>query len=293
MKMKARHTALFLGAISVSMVIGTRAFAGPDVLFDFNSLTAGKKAGAGSEAVGSYMENLYGSDVSLDSGPQTSKKGVKTSSKWTHLGNSEGASARHPMTRAERKRAQSDTFLFSRSQSKRAAPRIAIQFEKEPITSLKFDFEIFRGGKKTPTGMIVRADGVTVFQYSLLGTQAKVGYLGLEGPIFFDAPVHTLEFIGMPGSGIGIDNLAVNLPAPQSSGADSSGNGGSTPSVTPDIPADPPSNPDSYSHPPSSYGSSSVGTDADIRALPEPSSLLLVGAGLIGLALRKFLRLRR
>jgi hypothetical protein len=290
--MKARHTAVFLAAISVSMVIATRGFAGPEVLFDFNSLSAGKKTG--SEAVGSYMDSVYGSDVSLDSGLQTSRKGVKTSSKWTHLGNSEGASARYPMTRAERKRLPSDTFLFSRANSKRAAPRIVIHFDKDPITSLKFDFEIFRGRKNAASGIIVRAGGVTVFQYSLLGAQAKAGHLGLEGPIFFDAPVHTLEFIGMPGSGIGIDNLAVNIPAPQSSSADSSESDGSTPFVTPDVPAGPPSNPDPYSDPPSNYGSSSVGTDANITALPEPSSLLLVGVGLIGLGLlRKILRLRR
>jgi hypothetical protein len=66
-------------------------------------------------------------------------------------------------------------------------------------------------------------------------------------PVFFDKPIHTLEFIGINRSKIAIDNLEVNL---------------STPSVNRE---------------------DQLGADqiAQLASVPEPSSLLMLGVGFL------------
>jgi hypothetical protein len=98
-----------------------------------------------------------------------------------------------------------DTFLVN-GKSKNSA--LVLSFGRSPINSFAVDWDVFRKG----TGITIKADGVVIFQELLTKSEKKTGVSDHLAGVFFDHPIHTLEFIGLGKSKIGIDNLAVNIP---------------------------------------------------------------------------------
>lgn len=61
---------------------------------------------------------------------------------------------------------------------------------------------------------LIKADGSFNLPASPYQSRKKSGIIDNIDLLFFDHPIHTLEFIGMKRSKIGIDNLAVNFSVP-------------------------------------------------------------------------------
>jgi hypothetical protein len=160
-----------------------------DSLFDFNEINAPKKKKQHAAAIDAYMENLYGSEITV--GPRTLLAGM-------------------PGTAASLSPA-SGTFLKN-SGGKNSG--ITLSFDASPISSFAADSQVFKRG----VGIIVKADGVIVYQHLLTKAEKRSGIMESIDPILFDTPVHTLEFIGMKRTKIGIDNLRVNLTEDQIGG---------------------------------------------------------------------------
>ena len=80
-------------------------------------------------------------------------------------------------------------------------------------------------------------------------------------PFFFDKPIHTLEFIGINGSKIGIDNLAVNL-------SQSSGDAVNLSQPSEDLEGQ--------------LGAEEAASQ--VASVPEPSSLLMLGVGFVAVS---------
>lgn len=262
-------------------------FADPAVVFDFNTLSPGTQSGSGADSIETYMESLYGADISVDTGGQIANQGIRVKRKYTHLGNSEGAVGIAKLNKKQLKLRASDTFLVNPAHVKGAQTRLTLDFGDKPLTSFEFDFEIFPMKKKFPAGLIVKADGETILEYSASGKNKKTGYLGHQGLFVFDSPVHELEFIGTPNTPIGIDNLLVNTPAELSGG--SVGGVQLFEDFNPSSNGDP--DPNGFSDPsnsPGGSGSTGDGSVGILQEVPEPSSLLLIGAGLAAIPLVRF-----
>ena len=112
----------------------------------------------------SYMEAVYGSDVSVARGAMAA----------VNVGNLNSP----------------DVFLVN-GKGKNSA--LALSFGNSPINSFAVDWEVFRKG----TGLTIKADGVVIFQDLLTKSEKKTGVSHHLATVFFDHPVHTLEFIGL------------------------------------------------------------------------------------------------
>lgn len=161
-----------------------------DSLFDFNEINAPKKKSQHAAAIDSYMESLYGSEITV--GPKTQVVGSP--------GNRRRAAA--SLSPA------SGAFLKN-SGGKNSG--ITLSFDASPISSFSVDSQVFKRG----VGILVKADGVIIYQHLLTKAEKRSGIMDSIDPVFFDTPVHTLEFIGMKRTKIGIDNLRVNLSEDQ------------------------------------------------------------------------------
>jgi hypothetical protein len=158
-------------------------------LFDFNSVNAPRKRKQHAAAIDSYMENLYGSEITV--GPKIQIGGSPTSRGLAAASMSAG----------------SGTFLRNRGRNS----AITLSFDASPISSFSVDSQVFKRG----VGIVVKADGVIVYQHLLTKAERRSGIMESIDPIFFDTPVHTLEFIGLKRTKLGIDNLRVNLSEDQ------------------------------------------------------------------------------
>jgi hypothetical protein len=151
-------------------------------LFDFNEVpTSPKRRANNYVAVESYMEGLFGSDITVSQGT-TAVMGMG------YLGTS-------------------DAFLLN---GKGRNSGLVLSFGSSPINSFAVDWEVFKKG----TGIIIKADGVVIYQDLLTKSEKKTGIMDHLAPVYFGSPIHTLEFIGLGKTRIGIDNLAVNIPLP-------------------------------------------------------------------------------
>jgi len=196
-----------------------------DSLFDFNELNVPKKKSQQAAAIESYMERLYGSDITVGPGPQivtSAPRGAQAA---------QAASGLSPAY---------DAYLKSGNARN---PGITLSFDASPISSFSVDSLVFKRG----VGILIKADGVIVFQHLLTKAEKRSGVMESIDPVFFDKPIQTLEFIGINRSKIAIDNLEVNL---------------STPSVNRE---------------------DQLGADqiAQLASVPEPSSLLMLGVGFL------------
>jgi hypothetical protein len=205
-----------------------------DSLFDFNEINAPKKKSKHAAAIDSYMEGLYGSDITV--GPRAE---VVNSSR----NRARSAGGFSPA---------SDAFLKS-GRGKNSG--ITLSFDASPISSFSVDSQVFKRG----IGLIIKADGVIIYQHLLTKAEKRSGIMDSIDPVFFDKPIHTLEFIGIKRTKIGIDNLEVNLSQPSDP---LGGNGGTQPS-------DP------------LGGNGGNGGDSQFASVPEPSSLLMLGVGFL------------
>jgi hypothetical protein len=166
-------------------------------VFDFNQAPTSPRRHANNYvAVESYMQGLFGSDISVSRGT-TAVTGIG------NLGNTDmtltggfGSSINSP-----------DAFLLS---GKGRNSGLVLSFDSSPINSFAVDWEVFKKG----TGIIIKADGVVIYQNLLTKSESKTGIMNHLAPVYFNSPVHTLEFIGLGKTRIGIDNLAVNIPLP-------------------------------------------------------------------------------
>jgi hypothetical protein len=166
------------------------AFADSVVMFDFNQLPpSGKKKHQGSSptVIESYMEGLYGSDITVGPGVQAANAATKGGHK-----NSGGVLS------------APNTFLTN---GKAKNGGISLTFGADPIGSFAVDWGVQKGG----SGIIIKADGVIIYQHLLTKREKKTGLLGHFDPFIFDHPIQTLQFIGMKKTKLTIDNLEVNF----------------------------------------------------------------------------------
>jgi hypothetical protein len=189
--------------------------------FDFDEINAPKKKPAHSAAIDSYMERVYGSDIIV--GPRV------------QVGNSSGSRGRA----AARLSTASNSYLTN---GKGRNSGITLSFDASPISSFSVDSQVFRRG----VGLIIKADGVIIYQHLLTKAERRSGIMDSIDPLFSDKPIHTLEFIGIKKSKIGIDDLAVNL-----------------------------SQPEDLEH------QLAAEEAAQVASVPEPSSLLMLGVGFL------------
>jgi hypothetical protein len=219
------------------------AFGNGITLFDFNDLpTSRKHNGNNYSVIESYMESLYGSDITVSAGT-TAAKGADV--------------------------------LLQNGKGKNSG--LAISFGASPINSFAVDWQVFKKG----TGILIKVDGVVIYQDLLSKSEKKSGVADHLGPFFFDHPIHTLEFIGVKNSKIGIDNLSVNIPSPENG----SGNLPEEPWISQGGYGEEGGNENGY---PGGWGGSQDGGVAlqtqPEAAVPEPPALILFGFGLISVA---------
>ncbi len=171
--------------LSLSISLCTQAvFA--DSSFDFDRINAPKKKTQHAAAIESYMEHLYGSEITV---------GART-----QIVNGPGNLARTGAALS----APSDGYLKS-GNGKNSG--ITLSFDASPISSFSVDSQVFKRG----VGLIIKADGVIIYQHLLTKAERRSGIMDTIDPIFFDNPVHTIEFIGLKRTKIGIDNFKVNF----------------------------------------------------------------------------------
>jgi PEP-CTERM motif len=174
---------LLLGIFQCSQVLA-------ESLFDFNEINAPRRKRQHAAAIDSYMENLYGSEIIV--GPKIQLGGIAT----------RGGRGVASLS------ADSGAFLRN-GRGKNSA--ITLSFDASPISSFSADSQVFKRG----VGIVVKADGVIVYQHLLTKAEKRSGIMESIDPILFDTPVQTLEFIGLKRTKIGIDNLRVNLSEDQ------------------------------------------------------------------------------
>jgi hypothetical protein len=190
------------------------------VLFDFNSLAKNINSANGADPIETYMEALWGSDISVALGAKTQKDRIENRPSGAYLGNTDGATNRGDCLAPHCHPDPKDTFLINRwNQSSIPSDlrdRIIITFEEEAITGFDVDWAIFPVTQNGQNADItIKADGATLFFRALLGADKELGDLG-HFSFDFETPVNTLEFIDWSDAPIGIDNLLVrrDVPAP-------------------------------------------------------------------------------
>ncbi len=156
-----------------------------DTVFDFDPINAPKKKSQHAAAIESYMEHLYGSEITVGARTQ-----IVGSANLARTGAAPGA--------------PSDVYLKS-GNGKNSG--ITLSFDASPISSFSVDSQVFKRG----VGLTIKADGVIVYQHLLTKAERRSGIMDTIDPIFFDNPVHTIEFIGLKRTKIGIDNFKVNF----------------------------------------------------------------------------------
>ncbi|MGE5302927.1 MAG: PEP-CTERM sorting domain-containing protein [Alphaproteobacteria bacterium] len=155
-----------------AMLLFSQAAFADSVMFDFNQLPpSGKKKHQGNTptVIESYMEGIYGSDITVGPGVQAANSAL-TNGKGKNGG-------------------------------------ISLAFDADPIGSFAVDWGVQKGGG----GIIIVADGVTIYQHFLTKSEKKTGLFGHFDPFIFDQPIQTLQFIGMKKTKLTIDNLEVNF----------------------------------------------------------------------------------
>ena len=213
-----------LGLFAVLIALAPRP--AEPVLFDFNSLKAGVNSTTVADGIETYMESMYGSNITVNWGARTMKgkpESGRPAANQLYLANSDNAPDRGPMAGSPYWHADpKDTYLINRWNASQPSgcptclkDRIEIIFD-EPIISAEFDWEIFPvSSASQKADLTVQADGETIFSAGLSTLpEKKLGDLGHWGPYFFATPVHKLEFIDWTDAPIGIDKLHVTKRQP-------------------------------------------------------------------------------
>jgi hypothetical protein len=198
-----------------------------DSYFDFDEINAPKKKNAHSAAIDAYMERVYGSEITV--GPRAQVVGPRAPKNHARA-----TAASSP---------PSDSYLIN-GKGKNSA--ITLSFDASPLTSFSVDSQVFKKG----VGLIIKADGVIIYQHLLTKAEKRSGIMDSIDPIFFDTPVHSLTFIGINKTKIAIDDLAVNFTTGDPEG---------------ELAAD-------------------EATQVQVASVPEPSSLILLGLGLFAVS---------
>ena len=163
------------------------------VSFDFDDIQSqSKRKGAKAPEIEIYMEELFGSDISVSRNTGSAKKGPSAGNNLLQspLGIENG-------------------YL---KVGKGRGSGISFDFGANPIDSFSVDWLLRKGGKSFK----ILADGVVIDQQTLSKAQRKSGLAGHQDSYFFDTPIHKLEFIGVKKKSFAIDNLVINIPLPTS-----------------------------------------------------------------------------
>jgi PEP-CTERM motif-containing protein len=190
--------------VLLAMLLSSQAaFADSVVLFDFNQLQPSgekhKHQGSTSTVIESYMEGIYGSDITVGLGVQAANSATKGGHK--NFGGVLSA----------------PNIFLTNGKGKNSG--ILLTFGADPIGSFAVDWGVQKGGR----GIIIEADGVIIYQHILTKSEKKTGLLGHFDPFIFDQPIQTLQFIGIGKTKLTIDNLEVNF---QQGNADTRGGTG-------------------------------------------------------------------
>jgi hypothetical protein len=258
-------------------------------LFDFNQAPTSPKRRANNYiAIESYMEGLFGSDITVS-------QGTTAVMSMGYLGTSDMtlAGGLAPSISSP------DALLLN---GKGRNSGLVLSFGSSPIHSFAVDWEVFKKG----TGLIIKADGVVIYENLLTKSERKTGIMDHLAPVYFDQPIHTLEFIGLGKTRIGIDNLAVNIPLPSNGSENPSS---SFPFTDSEGAADNQESGDDYSGAPKGFGGNGNqdgypdGWNGDHdgggpyrpvseRQVPEPSTFILLAVGLLAIRVGKFMSRR-
>jgi hypothetical protein len=217
--------------------------------WDFNPLAAGVNSANGPDSIETYMEGVFGSDITVKLGAQTRKTRMDgLTSLSFFLGNTDGATDRgfYP---AKAKQPPLDTFLINRWNDAKNVPnlherdRITITFEEQGLDWIAFDWEIFpvvkgsnepaditfRACKKseriadTKGVLLCPADPAHTFMFFDLGPKGspekELGDLGhfpqnIE-KFFFASAMEQFEWIDWNTAPVGLDNLEGGVLVPQ------------------------------------------------------------------------------
>ena len=263
------HKNSYLGLVigSLICVAGGSAMADSMVSFDFDAMNSKVYRSKNSKSVESYMESLYGEDISVSKGTVAIKGNL------TSPANSPANYVGQP----------NNGGMYLRNSGNKP---IILDFGADGINSFSVDWKLFKNGK----GLTILADGVTIDQHTLSNTQKKTGASG-NLTLFFDSSVHTLQFVGTKNSRFGLDNLVINLPS--QNGGDNSEGGASNENGNGSTPP----NGNSGVNPPSDNTNEGENGPGETIALlgdiapiinttesvPEPASLVLLALGLGGL----------
>lgn len=212
-------TIIAIASASLVFAASSGAVRAESVLFDFNALGKNVNSTNGADPIELYMENLWGSNITVVAGAKTMKNRPENPHPaGLYLGNSDGATVRGPYPGPGSHGNPKDTYLINRWNSGCCAAtekdRITIVFD-EGINEVAFDWEIFpTNGANTTADFTFKADEVPYFFTALTTmsekTQGQLGHLSFD----FDHPVHRLEFIDWTDAPIGIDNLHVGFTVP-------------------------------------------------------------------------------
>jgi hypothetical protein len=177
--------------VFIALFFDRVGFAASMVVFDFDQIHSQSKKGITGSDIEAYMEGLFGSDISV--------------SRNTTAVNNNGAIS-NSSQRLSETLTGSDSYL--KVGKGKGTSGITIDFGDNPIDSFSVDFRLFKRAKN----FSILADGVVINQQVLTKSQRKTGLAGHQNAYFFDAPVHTLQFVGVNKKSFAIDNLAINIP---------------------------------------------------------------------------------
>jgi hypothetical protein len=202
----ARGGGLVVGVAACVTLFCAAMTAEGAIVFDFNSLAAGvKSSNLGTDLIETYMEGIYGSNITIPTGAKTLKNKPENVGPALYLGNTDNGVDHRPTL---------DTYLINRWDS--GYDKIEIRFEESPIMAFELDWQIFPvtvNGQNAD--LTIKADGVTVFYSQLIGSQKPNGQMS-HFVYSSSTPITDLQFIDWTDAPIGIDNLAVTQYSPPS-----------------------------------------------------------------------------